>query len=115
MKYPYPIRELYDVYTDKNGIKHVHYLGFIDADGGYETGYRVTELSFCDFAIDLVPVGRFPFDHAEAMAELDDDEMAAKIMGDMNERVAASMLSEMDPDDAAELVGELFSLLGRFV
>ena len=43
---------------------------------------------------------------AEAMAELDDDEMAAKIMGDMDAD-DSRMLSEMDPDDAAELVGEL--------
>ena len=44
---------------------------------------------------------------AGAMAEFDDDAMAAELMGNMNETDASRMLSEMDPDDAAELVSEL--------
>ena len=44
---------------------------------------------------------------AEAIAELDDDELVAEMIEGMTDRDASSMLALMDPDDAVELIEEL--------
>ena len=44
---------------------------------------------------------------AEALTELDDDDLVAEVIDGLSDRDASSMLALMDPDDAAALIEEL--------
>lgn len=85
-----PRREFYSIEQHNDG-KFVHYFGFVDADGGYETGYRHTAMTGCMFNVNEVPTNFFPFDYAEHLAE-----SVTQYLQDLNESEYWNMVRNVE-------------------